>query len=209
MQETDKNMADFWECNFQDKQEMWGTEPAKSAHYSKDFFTLKGIKNILIPGIGYGRNAQVFIENGFDVTGIEISKTAIELARKRLDSRITLFLGSVNNMPFDSKEYNGIFCYALIHLLDTNDRKKLICNCYNQLPDDGYMVFTAITKEASNFGKGKRISKDRYELYKGAKIFYYDTKAVEEEFYDFGLCEIIEISESQPLYLIICKKVKK
>ena len=28
------------------------------------------MKNILIPGIGYGRNAQVFKENGIEVTGI-------------------------------------------------------------------------------------------------------------------------------------------
>jgi len=29
------------------------------------------LKNILIPGIGYGRNARIFLEQGMAVTGIE------------------------------------------------------------------------------------------------------------------------------------------
>ena len=36
------------------------------------------VKDILIPGVGYGRNAKVFIDNGINVTGIEISKTATQ-----------------------------------------------------------------------------------------------------------------------------------
>ena len=45
-------MAEFWESNFIEKQEMWGFEPATSAVLTKDFFVAKGVKNILIPGIG-------------------------------------------------------------------------------------------------------------------------------------------------------------
>ena len=84
MQETVSDMTEFWESNFKEKQEMWGLKPAQSALLTKDFFLEKSIKNILVPGIGYGRNARPFIDNGFEVTGIEISKTAIDLARKTL-----------------------------------------------------------------------------------------------------------------------------
>lgn len=48
------------------------------------------VKNILIPGIGYGRNAQVFRENGMSVTGIEISQTAIDLAKKHFGDDLTI-----------------------------------------------------------------------------------------------------------------------
>jgi len=61
---------------------MWGFEPAKSAVLAKDFFVEHKVKNILIPGIGYGCNAKVFMDNGMSVTGIEISQTAIDLAKK-------------------------------------------------------------------------------------------------------------------------------
>lgn len=202
-------MTEFWEANFIEKQEMWGFEPSHSAILTKEFFVEKGIKNVLIPGIGYGRNAKVFKENGMTVTGIEISKTAIELAKKHYGTDMTIYHGSVTNMPFDNSQYDGIFCYALIHLLDSREREKLIQDCYNQLTDNGYMVFTAISKDASTYGKGNFVSNDRYEIHEGVKIFFYDKEIVKAEFDKVGLFEIIEINENQPFFLIKCKKGKK
>lgn len=119
-------MTEFWEANFSEKQEMWGFEPAQSALLTRDFFVEKGVKNMLIPGIGYGRNAHIFRQSGIDVTGIEISKTAIELAKKHYGTGMVIHHGSVTDMPFDNNQYNGIFCYGLIHLLDSNERATLI-----------------------------------------------------------------------------------
>lgn len=201
-------MAEFWEDNFVDKQEMWGLEPSKSAIIAKDFFVENEIKNILIPGIGYGRNAQIFRENGITVTGVEISKTAIDLAIKHYGTDFKIHHGSVTDMPFDDHQYDGIFCYALIHLLDSSERQKLIQDCYNQLSENGYMIFTVITKEAQTYGKGKFISKDRYEIVEGVKMFFYDKESVHNEFDQFGLFEITELDESFPFFLIKCKKTK-
>jgi SAM-dependent methyltransferase len=205
--ETEK--PEFWESAFGEKQEMWGFEPSKSAVLTKDFFVQKSIKNILIPGIGYGRNAQVFKENGITVTGIEISKTAIEMARKHYGTDMVIHHGSVTDMPFDNNRYDGVFCYALIHLLDSSEREKLIQDCYEQLAENGYMVFTAISKEAPTYGQGKFISKDRYEIFDGVQMFFYDQESIEAEFNKAGLFEITTINEHQPLFLIKCSKGNK
>lgn len=199
-------MTEFWEANFIEKQEMWGLKPAQSAVLTKDLFVEKEIGNILIPGIGYGRNAKVFIDHGMKVTGIEISNTAIELARKHYGTTMTIFHGSVADMPFDANKYEGIFCYALIHLLDEAERKKLIRDCYNQLAEGGYMVFTAIAKTAPTYGQGTWLSKDRYEVFKGVNMFFYDRESIEAEFGDAGLFEIQEITENYPFFLIKCKR---
>lgn len=201
-------MTEFWENNFKKKQEMWGLKPTKSALLAKDLFIKKGIRNILIPGMGYGRNAKVFKDNGFDVTGIEISKTAIELARKYLGHEMTIYHDTVSNMPLDSRRYDGIFCHALVHLLDKEERQKLILDCYDQLIENGYMIFTAITKKAPNYGKGRRIGQDRFEFHQGAKLFYYDEVSVQKEFSEAGLFKVEEIKEDQPLYFIKCQKIK-
>ena len=199
-------MTEFWERAFKEKQEMWGFEPAQSAILTKDFFVEKGIKNILIAGIEYGRNAQIFRENGIEVTGIEISKTAIELARKHYGTSMVIHHGSVTDMPFDSNQYDGIFCYGLIHLLDSNERAKLIFDCYNQLSENGFMFFTTITKQAQNYGQGEQISKDRFEMFGGVKMFFYDRETIQKEFGKAGLFEVTEVSENFPFYLIKCKK---
>lgn len=201
-------MTEFWEEAFKDKQEMWGLEPAKSTILAMDFFVEHSIKNILIPGIGYGRNAKIFLDNGMKVTGIEISQTAIDLAKKHLGNDLTIYHGSVTEMPFDNKLYDGVFCYGLIYLLDNNERKKLIQDCFNQLTENGFMIFTAITKDAPTYGQGTQISKDRFEMFGGVKIFFYDKETIEEEFGIAGLFEVNEVTENYPFYFIKCRKNK-
>lgn len=202
-------MTEFWEKAFRDKHEMWGWEPAKSAVLTKDLFVENGVKKVLIPGIGYGRNAQIFKDNGMAVTGIEISQTAIDIAKKHFGSDLSLYHGSVTDMPFDNNLYDGLFCYGLIYLLDKTEREKLIRDCYNQLSENGWMVFTVITKEAKTYGQGKLIGKDRFEMFGGVKIFFYDQETIAEEFGKFGLFEIIEVQENYPFYLIKCRRPGK
>lgn len=207
-------MTEFWEKSFIEKQTMWGFEPSESAIKVKDFFVENNIKDILIPGIGYGRNAKVFIDNNINVTGIEISKTAIDLARQYGIS-INIYNGSVTDMPFEDKLYEGIFSYALIHLLNENERKKFISTCYKQLEQDGYMIFTAISQKAPMFGKGRKINENYYETMSGVKIFFYDSESIKKEFQEYGLVEFYEIEERDSdnkdkppmkFLLIKCKK---
>ncbi|TQR46352.1 class I SAM-dependent methyltransferase [Paenibacillus popilliae] len=185
-----------------------------SAFMAKDFFLEKKVKDVLIPGFGYGRNAKIFSDNGMHVTGIEISKTAIDLAREN-GVNATIYHGSVTNMPFDNKRYDAIFCYALIHLLNRREREKLIQDCYNQLQPDGYMMFTAVTKKAPMYGEGRELSKDRFEIMEGVKMFYYDSNSVRREFEKYGLIEFSEIDEpnknmkdkpAMNFVIITCKK---
>ena len=78
---------EFWESSFIEKQTMWGFEPTESAILTKIFFLEKNIKDILVPSIGYGRNAKVFIKNSINVTGIEISKTAYRFSKRKRTRR--------------------------------------------------------------------------------------------------------------------------
>jgi len=195
---------------------MWGFAPAESAIKVKDFFIEEKLTEILIPGIGYGRNAKIFLENGINVTGIEISETAIRLARSESKLEIQIYHGSVAKMPFDSKQYDGIFSYALIHLFNSRERKKFISNCYNQLKYGGYMFFSTISKKDSLYEKGKPVSKDRIELMNGAKVFFYDAESIKKEFEKYGLMDFSELDEpvkfdsKQPpmkFTMIKCKKM--
>ncbi|GHB64691.1 class I SAM-dependent methyltransferase [Persicitalea jodogahamensis] len=202
-------MTEFWEEAFKDKQAMWGLDPAKSAVLTKDFFVEHHVKTVLIPGIGYGRNAQVFRDQKMTVTGIEISQTAIDIAHKHFGDDLTIYHGSVTEMPFDGKHYDGVFCYGLIYLLDKNERAKLIQDCYNQLIENGFMVFTTISREAETYGKGTCIGEDRFEMFGGVKIYFYDRQSIQEEFGNAGLFEVSEVTENYPFHLIKCRKTGK
>jgi len=57
-------MGEFWEDAFQEKKLMWGEEPTTLATEASEIFKQRGLKKILIPGFGYGRNAMPFYEKG-------------------------------------------------------------------------------------------------------------------------------------------------
>ena len=68
------------------------------------------------------------------------------------------------------------------------------------------MVFTALTKQAVTYRQGTEINKDRFEMFGGVQLFFYDHETIAEEFGKSGLFEITEVSENYPFYLIKCKK---
>ena len=128
------------------------------------------------------------------VTGIEISKSAIDIASAS-ELHCKIHHGSVTSMPFDNIKYDGIFSYALIHVLNRKERQTFLKSCFNQLNNGGLMIFVIASKQTSMYGIGKYLSKDRFEVTKGLKVFFYDSESVLKEFSNFGLTDCEDIEE--------------
>lgn len=208
-------MSEFWEKSFSEKQAMWGFDPSNIAFIVADYFAKNNIKDVLIPGIGYGRNAKPFIDNNMNVVGIEISKTAIDIAKQHGFNN-TIYHGSVSDMPFENKLYDSIASFALIHLLNKDERKKFINDCYNQLKPGGYMIFTTVSEKAPMYGKGIKLEENYYEMPYGVKLFFYNAESIKKDFGNYGLIDFVEIDEinqehpdKPPINFLIIKCKKK
>lgn len=208
-------MAEFWESAYEDKQAMWGWGAAEISEDTARLFLELGLQEILIPGYGYGRNAQPFVDIGCNVTGIEISNTAIGLAKERYGDDIAVYHGSVADMPFDQKIYDSIFCHAVLHLLNADERKKCIQDCYAQLKTGGYMVFTLISCNTEAYGSGELVDTDTFITPHGVRIAYYREDTIHNDFAAYGLVSAQEITEPkypapgkpvQVFWNVICRK---
>lgn len=204
-------MSEFWELTFSNNDKMWGESPTDNAGNVLDSLQRKKIKSVLIPGFGYGRNAKVFYENGINVSGIEISKTAIKRARKYFKSDVTIHHGSVADMPFDKDEFDAIYCYSLIHLLGKAERNKLIKDCYSQLSFNGIMIFVALSANDKRFGIGEKVGQNTFHSPQGLNLYFYDEKSVKEEFENYNIIDLKEINEpeenpSEKHWMIVCEK---
>ncbi|GGK15519.1 methyltransferase [Yeosuana aromativorans] len=204
-------MPEFWESVYKSNERMWGENPTDNARNVLAFLQKHNIKNLLIPGFGYGRNAKVFYDEGFDVTGIEISKTAIERARNYFGSAVTIHHGSVTEMPFDTNQYQSIYCYSLIHLLNAADRKKLIADCYAQLKPNGIMVFVALSTNDKRFGLGEELDKNTFHSPQGLTLYFYDEASIQAAFGNYHIIEAKEINEpeenpNEKHWMIVCEK---
>jgi len=183
-------VTEFWEAAFTKMQLAWGLEPTASACLARDYFVRAGAKDVLIPGIGYGRNAKPFLESGMS----------------------PIHHGSVTDMPFNDRKHDGIFCYGLIYLLDAAGREKLLRDCYRQLSPGGHMIFTVISKKAPMYGQGPQLGEDWYERHPNLPMYFYGPESVEREFGRYGLVgfseidEVVSASESLPFINVICKR---
>jgi hypothetical protein len=50
------------------------------------------------------------------------------------------------------------------------------------------------------------VSKDRYEIFDGVKIFFYDRESILAEFGKAGLFEVVDVVENFPFFMIKCRK---
>jgi 2-polyprenyl-3-methyl-5-hydroxy-6-metoxy-1,4-benzoquinol methylase len=187
---------EYWNNRFLDKGRIWGNRPSKTAIYALSLFKKYDIKKILIPGAGYGRHIKFFSLHKYQVTGIEISGTGINIAKEdNVNSK--LILGSVLDMPFNNEIYDAIFCYNLLHLLLEKQRISFIKKCFDQLRVEGFAFFTVFSELEKSFGKGTKIEENTFESKPYRPTHYFTEQDLKKHFNAFSIIETNIIKEKE------------
>jgi SAM-dependent methyltransferase len=179
---------EFWEKRFDEEGKVWGELPSKSARHALELFCKYSVKSILVPGSGYGRNTRLFSSSGFDVTGVEISGTACNLA-KQFDPASKVYQRSVLDMSFVPGTFDAIYCFNVLHLFCENERKLFIKECLGKLGEAGLAFFTVFSEEEPSFGKGGEVESNTYESRPGRPTHYFTDDDLREHFRDFEVIE--------------------
>lgn len=186
----------YWDDRFSKGGKIWGNLPSKSALYCLDLFKKQKIKDILVPGSGYGRHTRFFSNNMYKVVGIEISETAFELSKK-FDPKTKYINSSVLEVDEWTQKFDAIFCFNVLHLFTINDRINFLKICYNQLSPGGVCFFTVFSEKETSFGKGKEIEKHTFESKPGRPTHYFTEADLVDHFKDYLLLEIGLIEEPE------------
>ena len=187
---------EYWDRRFNEEGKVWGELPSQSAHRAMELFRKHDVNSILVPGSGYGRNTRLFSSSGFNVTGIEISGTASNLA-KQFDSTSKVHEGSVLDMSFVPGTFDAIYCFNVLHLFRANDRKLFIKECIEKLGEPGLAFFTVFSEEEPSFGQGREVESNTYESRPGRPTHYFTEDDLREHFRDFEIIETGIIQEPE------------
>lgn len=102
-------------------------------------------KKILDVGCGTGRHAEFLDDNGFDVTGIDLSEKMIKIAlenSKKTGKDIKYKVSNANNFKINQK-FDTIV--SLFHVISYQDQNKKLINTfksiYNHLNEGGIFIF--------------------------------------------------------------------
>ena len=151
--------------------------------FSKDF-------KILDAGCGSGRNMLYFIENGFDIYGVDSDTNKIQMLKNQFD-KTKFTVASLENIPFNNNEFNYIICNAVLHFANTkNHFFAMFSELFRVLKPNG----TLFIRMTSNFGIENLVTNIKDGVYKipdGSMRFLLTESLLEKLKSDFNF-EFIE-----------------
>jgi 2-polyprenyl-3-methyl-5-hydroxy-6-metoxy-1,4-benzoquinol methylase len=186
----------YWNERYQKEGPIWGDSPSRVVWIAIQLFGVEGASQILIPGCGYGRLSSLFSMSGFAVTGVDISATAVEMAKKS-DERGVYYRSSALNMDFDGISYDAVFAFNLLHLMLESDRKALIKECSRKVKSGALMFFTVFSEKEEDFGKGAQVEENTFESRPGRPAHYFSEADLAAHFRDYEVVEMGLFEESE------------
>jgi ubiquinone/menaquinone biosynthesis C-methylase UbiE len=108
-------------------------------------------RKFLEVGCGMGTDALVFAQEGFDVTGIDLSPAHLEMAERlfNLFSEKGRFLKeNAENLPFPDNSFDSVYSYGVLH--HSPNTGKSIREIYRVLATEGLAVIMLYNKWSLN-----------------------------------------------------------
>jgi len=154
-----------WEKIYQEKGEVFSEIISKVKKYTKIFKKNK-YKKILDLGCGTGRHSIYLAQNGFIVSASDISKTGIDIAKKKAKgfnlTNIKFKVHDMRKIPYPNNYFDGIICiFTLGHGL-LKDNKDTIDEMFRVLKPKGIIITEFMSVKDKTYGKGKEVEKNTF-----------------------------------------------
>ncbi len=141
---------------------------------------LKPKSKILDLGCGLGHHSIYLAKREFKVTGVDISKKAIEYAKKIANNekqKINFKTLDILNLSKLNQKFDFIFEWGILHFINFQDREKYIKSISKMLNKNGKYLSLSFSEESPEWNGGKI----RTGL-TGATIYYSSMTDLEEIF---------------------------
>ena len=167
-------------------------------------------------GCGTGSNAIFLAQNGFDVTGVDLSNVAIKKAKAKAKKaggatrdakgwRVKFVQGSVLDLHFLGQRFDLITDVGCFHSLGKGERERYAESLADALENSGTCFLMCFGEKEPNWGGPNRITKE--ELHETFDKFFeiealrdatYKTKGISEHFKG--------VSDNHMAYLCVMKR---
>ncbi|PWK73783.1 methyltransferase family protein [Mucilaginibacter oryzae] len=132
---------------------------------------------VLDAGCGGGRNLVYFLNNGFEVYGIDQSAGAVE-AVKQLSANLApansidnFSVAAVEDMPFEDGQFDLVICSAVLHFAqDAEHFDRMLRSLWRVLKPGGYF-FARLASDIGIEERIKPLGNFRYLLPDGSERF--------------------------------------
>ena len=109
---------------------------------------------VLEVGCGTGTNLALFAVAGCDVSGVDLSPSMLDLAKKKLGDDADLHLGDASAMPFDDGAFDLVLGFLTLHEMPLEVRGPVVSEMARVAGKDGRIVFVDFHHGPYSFPKG-------------------------------------------------------
>ncbi len=108
-------------------------------------------ENIIDLGSGTGQQARVLAAHGFSVTGVDVSKKMVELARKKSTKSITFIHDSIESLTLKKSSFDAAILSLVLHPNTQNSIQTIIEKTIQIVKSNGKLFIT-------DYGRGRGFS---------------------------------------------------
>ena len=127
---------------------------------SAPFLRDRGVESVIDIGCGIGRHALFLAEQGFEVTGFDLSESGLEIAREAARNAgvsITYRTGDFTDLPLDDASVDLALAWNVIYHGDEDVVRCAISEVRRVLRPGGLFLCTMISKRHHQYGDGTEI----------------------------------------------------
>lgn len=144
--------------------------------------------HLLEIGCGNGRDSLFFLDNGYRVTGVDISDRAISALNDKCRNNKNAFFvcddGTRCKTLYQTK-YDVIYIRWVIHAVTEEQETELFCNILEALDNGGRVYIEARTVGDDLYGKGECVGRNSY-IYNGHFRRFIDGEELKRKLNEIG-----------------------
>jgi len=170
----------------------WLKKPVPFIVDSRSLFKEYGARIFLDIGCGVGRNSIYLGKEGFDVIGIDISRSALKKTKvwSKIEGipNVTIIRASMTNLPFVKQAFHAVISVSVIHHALKKDIEKTIEEIHTVLKDNGLFLVNLLSTEDYRYGSGEKLENGTYRVLEN-----FEERQFEEVHHFFSKKEILTL----------------
>jgi len=161
-------------------------------------------------GCGAGRHCVYLAKNGFDVVGVDSSRSALRLAkewaRRENLKNVPFVQATMTNIPFCDGLFDAVISVSVIHHAVKKDIEKTVNEIYRILKRNGLFLANLASVRDPRYGTGERVEAGTFRILEGfeekrfEELHHFFTKQEASELLGCFAKAEIETLKDKPIY---------
>jgi len=131
-------------------------------------FKNQGIEFVLDLGCGAGRHSVYLARSGFDVVGIDVSKSALRIAKEWAQEenlgKLRLVQCTMTHIPLRDSQFDAVISVSVVHHAVKRDIEETIDEIHRILKINGIFLANLASVKDPRYGKGAMVEANTFKM---------------------------------------------